>query len=50
MILVKGEYMQSSSYFFVEDYCWSPGAEVTMKNFSAFLDTRRGKNWAHEIS
>ena len=30
---------------------WKVAARhVTMKDFSAFLDMRRGKNWAHKIS
>ena len=45
--------MQSSTYFCRssrEGYCKSWGADVTMKEFSAFLDMRRYKNWAHKIS
>ena len=32
-----------------EGYCQSWGADVTMKDLSAFLDRRRCKNWAHKI-
>ena len=50
VILVKGEeYMQSSTYFFAEGFCGCQGPGVIMKNFSAFLDLRRYKNWAHKI-
>ena len=49
VILVKGEYMQSSTYFFAEGFCQSQGTVVTMKDFSIFLDMRRYKNWAHKI-
>ena len=35
---------------FAEDFCLSQGADVTMKNFNAVLDTRRCKNWAQKIS
>ena len=34
----------------LEDYCLSPEAKVTMKDFSAFLDIRRYKNLAPQIS
>ena len=27
-----------------EGHCWSGGADVTVKDFSAFLDTKRRKN------
>jgi len=30
-------------------FCWSQGADATIKGFSAFLDVRRCKNWDHEI-
>ena len=36
--------------FFVQGFCQSRGAVVTIKDFSAFLDMRRYKNWAHKIS
>ena len=32
-----------------KDCCCSPGADVTMNEFSAFLDTRRCKDWAYKI-
>lgn len=32
-----------------EGHCWSRGADVIMKDSSALLDKRRGKNWAHRI-
>ena len=35
---------------FAEGFCSSRGADVTMKEFSAFLDTRRCTNWAYKIS
>ena len=49
MILVKGEYMQSSTYFprrfpLVLNLLWSRGTVITMKDFSAFLDMGRYKN------
>ena len=50
VILVKGEYMQSSTYFFAKVFCWSKGAVFTIKDFSAFLDIRRYKNWAYNIA
>ena len=49
VILVGGVYMQSGTNFFAEGFCWSPGAVVTMKDFSAFLDMRQCKNWSHKI-
>ena len=42
--------------FFAESLCWSHEASachkkvVTTKHFSALLDMRRYKNWAHKIS
>ena len=48
VILVKGEYMQSSTFFFAESFCWE--TIVTMKDFSAFLAMMRYKNWAHRNS
>ena len=48
--LVKGEYKQSSTYFFAKGFCWSKGAVFTIKDFSAFLDIRRYKNWAYNIA
>ena len=50
VILMKGKYVQSSMYyFFAEDFCLSWGADVTRRDFSAFLDMRRCKNWAHKV-
>ena len=46
VILVKEEYMQSKTYFWQKPQ----GAVATMKDFSAFLDMRKYKNWAHKIS
>ena len=53
VILVKGEYLQSKTLFcccccfFAESFCWSreASATVTRKDFSAFQDRRRYKNW-----
>ena len=39
--------MQPSTRF-AEGCSWSPGAYVTMKDFSAFLDRRRYKDWTQE--
>ena len=56
VILVKGEYVQSSTYFYKSfllvlwSFCLSWETVITMKNFSAFLDIRRCKNWAHWIN
>ena len=36
--------------FFTEGYCWSPGTDISLKNFSVFLDMRKYKNWARKIS
>ena len=56
VILVKGEYIQSSTFIFLENFCWSYEASAshekqlsTMKDLSAFLEMRRYKNWAHKI-
>ena len=35
VILVKGEYVQSSTYFFVESSCWSHEASVSHKKQSS---------------
>ena len=53
VILVKGKYIQSSTYVFQKTSAslmksWE--TVDTMKDFSAFLDLRRYKNWAHKIS
>ena len=59
VILVKGMYMQSGMYFLVESFFQSCEASVshekhndidTMKDFRAFLDMTRYKNWAHKMS
>ena len=59
MILVKGEYMQSSTFFFffgrkflLVSWSFYKSWEtiVTMKDFSAFLDMRRSKNWTNGIN
>ena len=39
--------MPSSTYF-AEGCCQSHEADITMKDFSAFLDMRRCKNWTHK--
>ena len=51
MILVKGKYIESSTYFF-RRFLLVTGADVTMKEFSDFLgiNVRRCKNWAYKIS
>ena len=53
-ILVKGE-VAATTHMFTggccwshEGYCQSQGADVTKRDFSAFLDTRIGKNWTPE--
>ena len=33
----------------LEGHCQSQGADVTMKDFSDFLETRKCKHWAHRI-
>ena len=35
VILVKGEYTQSRTYFFVESFCWSHEASVSYKKQSS---------------
>ena len=40
----------NQAHIFPEGFCWSQGTVITMKNFSAFLDMGRYKNWAHKIS
>ena len=57
VILVKGWYMQSSHIFLqkvsallMRVYCQLQGAGITFMDFSAFVDRRRCKNWAHKIS
>ena len=39
----------SQAHMLAEAVCQSCGADVTVNDFSAFLDMRRGKNWAHKI-
>ena len=54
MIKVRGRCLQHAHILQV--CCWSPeghyqsqGVDITMKDFSVFLDMRRCKNWAHKI-
>ena len=52
--LVKGEAHASTHFtegrcWFYGGYCWSQGADITMKDFSAFQDMRTCKNWADKI-
>ena len=51
MFLVKGEYVQSSTdLFFVRGrFLLVIRTAVTIKDFSAFLDMRRYKNWTHKM-
>ena len=57
VILVKGEYMQPSTHFLQKvaaslvqvTASQQEQTSVTMKDFSAFLDMRRYKNWAHKM-
>ena len=49
VILVGGVYTQNQAQIFFAGFCWSPGAGVTMKDFSAFLDKRQCTNWSHKI-
>lgn len=48
VIFVKGKYMQSL-IFLQKVSATHEGAVITIKNFCAFLDMRRYKNWAHKI-
>ena len=48
VVLVRRQYMQSSTFFW-EWFYLSRGAVITVKDFSAFIDTRRYKTWAHKI-
>ena len=45
----RGNSMQSSAYF-IKGFLLVWVIDVIMKGFSAFLDTRRCKDWNHEIS
>ena len=36
-------------YWSHEGYCQSWGADITMKDFSGFLDMRRCNDWAHKL-
>ena len=50
MFLVKGEYAQSSTtLFFVHVFLLVVRTVNTLKDFSAFLDMRRYKNWTHKM-
>ena len=51
MLLVKGEYMQSSTdLFFVHGrFLLVVRTVIAIKDFSAFLDMRRYKNWTHKM-
>ena len=40
--------MQSNTHL-AEGYCYWRGADVTMKDFSPFLEMGRCNNWAHKI-
>ena len=48
VILWKGVVHVINPIFFAV-FCLSWGAVITMKDFSAFLDTKRYKNWTHKI-
>ena len=39
----------SQVHILAEACCQSQRADVTVNDFSAFSDVRRGKNWAHKI-
>ena len=36
-------------HIFVEGFCWPWGAGIPMREFIAFLEMRRYKNWAHKM-
>ena len=44
-----GNTCNEAHIFFGEWFCKSRGAVITMKDFSAFIDMRRYKTWAHKI-
>ena len=52
----RGGYIQSSAYFskrfllVLWSFCESQETVITMRDFSAFLDMKRYKNWVHKIS
>ena len=48
VLLVKGVHAIKHTSF-AEGLCYSQGTDVTMKDFDAFLDMRRCKNWAPKI-
>ena len=50
-LIVKGEYMQSSTdLFFVHGrFLLVVRTVIAIKDFSAFLDMRRYKNWTHKM-
>ena len=49
ILIWRGEYMQTCTYFSAKGFCWSQGTVVSMKDVSSFLDMRRCKNRAHKI-
>ena len=56
IILMNGEYMQSSTeflqkkiFFFAASLVKVIASPVTVKDFNAFVDISRCKNWAHKI-
>ena len=48
MLLVKGKHMQSNTYF-CRRFLLATRSTHHLEEFSAFLDTRRCKNWVHKI-
>ena len=49
VILLKRVVHVINPIFFAEVFCLSWGAVITIKYFSAFLRTKRYKNWTHKI-
>ena len=45
----RGYMPSSQAQIFTEGCCLSREADVTIYDFSAFLDTRRNRNWGHKI-
>ena len=45
----RGKALNQASIF-LDVFCLSPETVIVMKDFSAFLDMRRFKNWAHKVS